>query len=223
MKLGLITDIHEQAESLDRVLARLHALNCDEIACLGDIAGHDSVLYHSSGARSASACVQLIRTNCRWVVGGNHDREVATESQDLSDEEREYLMQLPDKLIISPSRSKVLLSHYLYPDLSGSTMTFLRRLNQLEDLFDFLTREKISLAMAGHAHPPGVGFAYPSPKAWTNKFRRAFHYMPYQRYELDGDLMACLLPALASRSGRPGFSVWETENKTLDIMQITLK
>jgi len=221
MKLGLVTDIHEQAASLERVLNMAYSTGCEEVACLGDITGYDPDLYLAGRGMSASACVRLVREHCRWVVAGNHDREVPVAGQDLTDTDLEYLHSLPDSLIFISNQSKILLSHYLYPDFTGSTMVFVRHLNQLEDLFGYLTGHKIDMAFAGHDHPAGVGFGYPSPRRWDSRIRRAFHYMPFHRYELDGQLMVCLLPALATRSGRPGFSVWDTQNRTLDVMHLS--
>lgn len=220
MKLGLITDIHEQTSSLERVLLLAQTLGCDEMACLGDITGFDPDLYPPDAARSPSTCIRLVRENCRWVVAGNHDREVPAMNPGLTDEDRDYLTSLPESLIIHTGVSKILISHYLYPDFTGSSLKFVRHLNQLDGLYDYLAMADVKLAFAGHDHPAGVGFGYPAPYHWTSRIRRAFHYMPFHRYELDGQLMVCLLPALASRSGRPGFSVWDADSRTLDVIQL---
>jgi predicted phosphodiesterase len=47
--------------------------NCDELACLGDITGYDSRFFQYESSRSAKECVELVRSNFRWVVAGNHD------------------------------------------------------------------------------------------------------------------------------------------------------
>jgi len=39
MKLGIITDIHNNAAALEKVLAFLSKENCDRIICCGDIIG----------------------------------------------------------------------------------------------------------------------------------------------------------------------------------------
>lgn len=219
MKLGLITDIHEQFASLGKVLTEAERMGCEELVCLGDIIGFDPDLYPSNGGRNGAGCVRLIKENCRWVVGGNHDRERPDDGHNLSEEDLAYLGFLPESLIIGTNESRILLSHYLYPDFTGSSMVFVRRLNQLNDLFDYMNQEKVGLAFAGHDHPAGVGFGYPSKNRRGSRFMKAFHYMPFRRYELDGQQVVCLLPALANRSGRPGFSVWDTGNGTLDIIQ----
>ncbi|MDZ7633362.1 MAG: metallophosphoesterase family protein [Bacteroidales bacterium] len=73
MKIGLITDIHENVTMLEAVLKMAETNRCDELACLGDIAGYDRRFYNYHFRRSARQCVALIRSACRWVVAGNHD------------------------------------------------------------------------------------------------------------------------------------------------------
>jgi predicted phosphodiesterase len=73
MKIGIITDIHENAEMLRNALKMADANKCDELVCLGDIVGYDPRFYNYAHERSAKTCVNLIRSSCRWVVPGNHD------------------------------------------------------------------------------------------------------------------------------------------------------
>ena len=73
MKIGIITDIHENVSMLEAVLRVAEAHGCDELACLGDIAGYDRRFYNYHFRRSARLCVSLIKSSCRWVVAGNHD------------------------------------------------------------------------------------------------------------------------------------------------------
>jgi len=73
MKLGIITDIHENVTMLEAVLKLAEASGCDELACLGDITGYDRRFYNYHFIKSASQCISLIRSNCRWVVAVNHD------------------------------------------------------------------------------------------------------------------------------------------------------
>lgn len=63
---------------LQEALRAADAWACHEIACLGDIAGFDRRFYRHELKRSASACLSLIRANCRWIVAGNHDLAAAS-------------------------------------------------------------------------------------------------------------------------------------------------
>ncbi|HDR68436.1 MAG TPA: hypothetical protein ENN61_05230 [Bacteroidaceae bacterium] len=73
MRLGLITDIHENMGMLSEALRLASVHQCDELACLGDIVGYDHRFYSFNPRRSAKACLDLVRSNCRWIVPGNHD------------------------------------------------------------------------------------------------------------------------------------------------------
>ena len=73
MKIGIFTDIHENSEMLVNALKIAEASGCHELLCLGDIVGFDVRFYRYDLKRSARECVRLIKSNCRWVVAGNHD------------------------------------------------------------------------------------------------------------------------------------------------------
>ena len=73
MRIGIITDIHENVTVLETALRLAGKSDCDHLACLGDIVGYDSRFQNHPFRRSASMCLSLIRSNCRWVVAGNHD------------------------------------------------------------------------------------------------------------------------------------------------------
>jgi len=77
MKIGIITDIHENVETLQLSLREAAKHRCDELVCLGDITGFDQRFYRYSSTRSASKCMALVQSNCRWIVAGNHDLQAA--------------------------------------------------------------------------------------------------------------------------------------------------
>lgn len=73
MKIGIISDIHEDIYSLKETIDSLEKFNCTEIICLGDITGYDRVFYSNISKQDASECVRIIRGNCKYSVAGNHD------------------------------------------------------------------------------------------------------------------------------------------------------
>jgi len=73
MRIGIFTDIHENTKMLQEALRLAEVKKCDELVCLGDIVGFDRRFYKSIRERSAKNCLELIRSNCKWVVAGNHD------------------------------------------------------------------------------------------------------------------------------------------------------
>jgi predicted phosphodiesterase len=73
MRLGFITDIHEDVQNLIRAFSILEKERCDTIICLGDIVGFTIPFYRYIESRNAEECLRLVKENCSVVVAGNHD------------------------------------------------------------------------------------------------------------------------------------------------------
>jgi predicted phosphodiesterase len=73
MKIGIISDIHEDAERLSTALKLIEKQGCDELICLGDISGFDERYYSYGYSRNLNYCIDLIKVNCRAIIPGNHD------------------------------------------------------------------------------------------------------------------------------------------------------
>lgn len=73
MIYAIITDIHEDIESLKKVLDAISSSKIDKIICLGDIVGV-SMTHHNAffNSRSANGCISLIKESATSVIG-NHD------------------------------------------------------------------------------------------------------------------------------------------------------
>ncbi len=72
MKIGIISDIHEDAERLNIAIKALEKLGCDEFVCLGDISGFDERFYSFIYSRDFNYCLDLIKANCKIIIPGNH-------------------------------------------------------------------------------------------------------------------------------------------------------
>lgn len=77
MKLGIVSDIHEDSVRLSTALNLLDRMGCHEVACLGDICGFVIPSFGYLDERDASRCLQLVRNNCKYIVAGNHDLSAA--------------------------------------------------------------------------------------------------------------------------------------------------
>jgi predicted phosphodiesterase len=73
MRIGIISDIHEDAIRLKQALTLLQKQNCDFLVCLGDMAGFDHRFYSYPFTRNLNYCLSAIRDNCRYTIPGNHD------------------------------------------------------------------------------------------------------------------------------------------------------
>ena len=73
MRIGIISDIHEDYKSLKNALSSIEKMNVDEVVCLGDIVGFNTKSFNYLERRDPANCIAAIRENCSIVVTGNHD------------------------------------------------------------------------------------------------------------------------------------------------------
>lgn len=194
MKIGFISDIHEDIISLEKALQLLSNEKCDSVICLGDIVGFTLPFYRYIESRSAEESVRLVRENCSRVVAGNHDlyaiKKVplyksgfdygdnwynldyeirAGKSRNriwlyedneirsyLSDASKEFLNSLNEIEVFDSGDLKILISHFCYPDFSGSAIFFPGEVFHLEKHFNFMNEKKCRISFSGHGHPEGV-------------------------------------------------------------------
>jgi predicted phosphodiesterase len=72
-RIAIISDIHEDIQSLKKALKMIELEKCNQIICLGDILGYPFLRGKYETSRNLSACIELIRKNCSIVTPGNHD------------------------------------------------------------------------------------------------------------------------------------------------------
>ena len=68
MRIGIISDIHSNAEALREVIAALERLRPDRVLCLGDVVGYGA---------SVNECCALVRQVAEVTLLGNHDAAVS--------------------------------------------------------------------------------------------------------------------------------------------------
>jgi hypothetical protein len=257
MKLGIISDIHENVEMLEKALSLAEFHKCDGLVCLGDIVGFDIRFYKYNAGRSAKLCVALVKANCRWIVPGNHDLFAAGRfpeytngfdypagwfkmdpyqrkktshgkvwcydqdaCNDLGENEISYLKELPEYLATSEPGPGCLFSHYIYPDLTGSTTRYIERNHQLKELWKFMKDQNMNYSFSGHSHTIFAGFAYEGALNGAGRYMKAVHSIPSDNFSLGNDILMVLLPPLSGEKGRTGFAIFDTDNLKLNIISI---
>ena len=255
MKIGIITDIHENVLMLREAFKMAVIHKCDEIACLGDIVGFDRRFYRHDNKRSAKECVNMVKSSCRWIVAGNHDMFAAARfpeysngfefpeswfsltagerksaacgqvwcyegdvPNDLDENDIHFLKTLPEYLVVSDIGFPALFSHYIFPDLTGSTTRYIERNSQLSDVWNFMEINKVLISFSGHSHNHFPGFAYRKEIA----FLKALNTNPNSSIKLGDEMVVIVLPPLAGESGRTGFSIIDSVNMRLNIISTVL-
>lgn len=176
MKFAVISDIHGNLYALEAVLEDIKEENCDNVFCLGDLA---------MAGPEPNEAIELIKQMDWEIIQGNTDKMIAEYTEELgekvtstfqimgnalkddvkiiSDENKEYLKNLPENLEFNIGRVPVMLVH-------GSP----RRNNEdiLPDMDIELIEEIVSntdarLILCGHTHLP-CGYQTDSGKTIVN-------------------------------------------------------
>lgn len=238
MKIGIISDIHEDIHGLARALGMLWKKGCDEIICLGDIAGFSVLHYDFEKTRDASECLRLIRSKCSLILPGNHDlhacrkipfsnpgfeyppgwydmdinrrRQLSSgkvwlyEDEDpgsnLTEDDKNFISNLPEYAIREIEGTRILFSHYLFPDLTGSSTSLLPDGSLVNSHLEFMESENCSLAFFGHSHAEGL---------WLIR-KDKYEIKKRLRDPLKKGNAVIGVPCLAKGKNRPGISIYDT-------------
>jgi predicted phosphodiesterase len=73
MKIGIISDIHEDIIRLKQAIEILGNEGCEKIVCTGDFVGYSVPFYGFLKSRNAHEVITLLKEKCCVVVAGNHD------------------------------------------------------------------------------------------------------------------------------------------------------
>lgn len=248
MKLGIISDIHEDLIRLKESFSILDKHGCNEVACLGDIAGFSIPSFGYMDTRDASACLELVKNNCSYIVAGNHDlfpaekipvqkagfhypdnwyeldyidrKKLAADQVWLneevelntlfSSEEKSYISTLPEYLVMDCGGVHLLLSHYLYPDLTGSTRKYYKEFGPVDDHLDFIEQNNCLLGISGHQHVEGV--------CQINRIEKKF--MGFGDVRLRDELQWLVGPCVANGKWRNGCMVLDTNHLKLSVIAL---
>ena len=172
MKIAIISDIHGNLEALKTTLEDIEKRNVDKIICLGDIV--------MKGVHNKE-CVHLVKERCDIVLRGNCDRHFSEEHEDinkfpeqeqkrikwmrevLSDEDRQYLLNLPYCYEFYMSGSLVRLFHAT-PEVDNIAVLNLDNIQTKLEMFypseNTMSQEVADVVIYGHIHHPYLDKLY---------------------------------------------------------------
>ncbi len=248
MKLGFVSDIHEDIISLQKGLDVLYNERCEKIICLGDITGFSNPYYPFGNTKDANSCVNLVREKCEVVVPGNHDLFSAGKipefnagieyndewfRMDISERMRlmkdriwfyeheinpeltrdniDYLKSLPEYHIVDIDGYNILVTHFLYPDISGSLRKRIDDIYDYRDHFWFMRQNSCILSFAGHMHKEGLEVVN----------RSGFHEFSFKKIKLKKTESIIGLPSVACGRNKNGVTVFDTD--TFELKAVRLK
>ena len=244
MKIGILSDIHEDGERLREVLRAMEKRGVSEITCLGDIVCFDILYYRYLTARNASYCIDAVRANCRWVVAGNHDLFAIRKLPDVNGcfafpenwyqldfQERTRLggsqvwlfeqQELPPLLTTKDRDYLHSLPLFMAADLAGTRVLFSHAFSP--DLSGSLVwRPKNHWDFQRHFQFLKVrecrlgisGHLHPNGVGIAAAQR--FDFLSFRTYRISPDLVQYVCPCTASTSSKNGFLVFDSAAMTME-------
>lgn len=167
MKIAIISDIHGNMEALESVLKDISRESCQKIFCLGDIA-----MAGPEPVETIKKIKELISSKDFYIIQGNTDKMLSvfsfntqnkimqtspvmasayfSDSQILSDEDKQFLSSLEEKKEIELFGIKILLVHgsprrndeNIFPNM------------KIEEIEEIIKEEKANVIFCGHTHMP---------------------------------------------------------------------
>ena len=229
MRLAILSDIHEDYENLLKVVRLAESRGFDKLICLGDISGFSLPYYKYEKSRNASACLALLREKCDIIIVGNHDLHAAGLSPDLleemkdqetwqheldldpgySEEDISFLATLPFYDILTTPAGNILLSHYVYPNLSGFVKGFYYSKKEFREHFAFMQEHNCSLSFTGHAHPRGFYRVDPE----------GFKHYRYRGIKITSFPSLIGIPHVTRHEHRSSFCIFDTNSLRLQVLR----
>jgi len=211
MKLAVLSDIHGNAEALNRCLEYIDAeCSVDEITVLGDIVGYGA---------DPGICIQQVKKRAAFSVLGNHDAGVIGKTDiryfnysaqaailwtqaRIQEDERKYLNELPYSVIQYGIR---------FVHSSPNNPEYWKYIISWYDTADEFSHFPEKVCFIGHSHIPGI---------YT-----AEEFLPVMRgeFKLEPDTQYIINPGSVGqpRDGDPrlSFGIFDTETTAITIIR----
>jgi hypothetical protein len=229
VRLAILSDIHEDYESLLKIVGKAEARGFDKLICLGDISGFSLPYYKYGDSRNAPACLELLREKCDTIIAGNHDIHAAGIDPELpdilkgqetwqheldldpgySEEDISFLATLPFYDILPTPTGNILFSHYVYPNLSGFVKGFYYEAKEFQEHFAFMLERDCSLGFTGHAHPGGLYRVHP----------KVFKHYRYRGIKITSFPALIGIPPATRHENRSSFCIFDTISLRLQVLR----
>jgi hypothetical protein len=207
--------------------------------------------------RSASECLGLVRSNCSYIIAGNHDlnaagrwpeyrglfiypedwfskepaekrrlcRQIVWTYEDemplqLRDADIEFLRSLPELLVLRNENFNVLLSHFNYPDITGSETRFPQKACDIRKHLKFIEEQGCEFGITGHMHTEGLLISRGGRRGFFSFVSPAYKFLPFGRHNLHPVHKTINIPPVISIRKRGGVTVLDTSDMICEVFQI---
>lgn len=128
----------------------------------------------------------------------------------ISDEEKEYVKNLPESLIEEIDGIKILFSHWIYPDLAGVTKFEAKDISECKEHFDLMEKNGCTINFAGHAHHKRYSFS----KEWLMDIN--FN----QKVKVNNSPIWFVVPCVANWTFPNGVTIFDTKTMEVEFLPL---
>jgi predicted phosphodiesterase len=247
MRIGIISDIHEDGIRLQQAITALERKNCDFLVCLGDMAGFDHRFYSYPYTRNLSYCLSVIKENCRHSIIGNHDlyvmKKVPKWNPVFNFPENWYALSVPERKKLSNGLVWNF-EHDLPVSLEGDLLEWISSLNE----FVILEDNELRILLSHSLFPDPTGMLTRKPVKHTDflphlgllaelncnlgisghlhpngVFRITQKKILHGRFgllDLSSEMMQLVCPCVADGNQDNGIAILDTSNSTIDAIPL---
>jgi hypothetical protein len=138
-----------------------------------------------------------------WLYDDEVDETILADSID-------FLSSLPETYITDCGKFSILFTHFLYPDLTGSSTFFPDTIEHFRPHLKYMKLNKCLIGISGHAHLQGYSV--------TSKDH--FRYNYFGKTKLDSVPQVIIGPAITRGESKNGFMIFDTETIELEVIQL---
>lgn len=130
--------------------------------------------------------------------------------ESISSDNLTYLATLPETTIMDCNNFSILFTHFLYPDITGSSKFFPESVKDFRPHLKYVQSNKCLFGFAGHGHLQGYSIAS----------KNDFRYNYFGKIFLGTVTQVIVGPAITRGDSKNGFMLINTDLPELDVIQL---
>ncbi len=132
------------------------------------------------------------------------------EKPNLNDIDFEYLSSLSELELVDYGNDKIMFSHFIYPNISGSTTSHPKNKAEFSEHFKFMNEQECKTSFFGHGHYNG--------SLITN--RNKMRIKNFGVFELKQNINCISVPCIAQGKQKNGFSIYDNKNRQIETIKL---
>lgn len=131
--------------------------------------------------------------------------------ENLSNDDYFFLSKLPEYKVIREEGINIFISHFIYPDFTGSETKFPRRNRFFRHHYKFMKNNDCNICFCGHGHYGGVGISD----------NRKFRTLPFGHYQIKKTQCCISVPCIANTKIKNGTTIFNTNSYELYVERLS--